>query len=534
MTQNSWPFKEAQKLLDRVGDKEEVVFETGFGPSGLPHIGTFGEVVRTTMVMNAFRQLSDKPTRLIVFSDDMDAFRKVPENVPNQEMLEKHLGRTLSSVPNPFDTEYESFSAHNNAKLCEFLDDYGFEYEFLSSTECYRSGMFNDILTIISQRSTEIAKIVTHDYGQDRKDTYCPFIPIKNGIHYFELQEWHTSDWYLNWKIADDSDKMLQSCIITGPVKCQWKVDWPMRWIALGIDYEMHGKDLRGSAQVGQRICRLLNRPAPMNFEYELFLERDGKKISKTIGNGMELDEWWHYSTQESLSYYMFQNPRKARRLSFSVVPKMTDDYIKSLRKYQETPDMDNAVWHIHSGNVPTEECPLNFSMLLNLVSVTNTNDRKVLWGFIRNYKKNVSPQNNPLLDGLVSRAINYYESHVLPFKQYRSPNVETMELPMLMSLKAAIAGVQMQHKTAKENGVDFTPYGGEDAFLEEALTTAIYDNGKVYYGETNLRAYFQAVYEIVMGQSSGPRLPVFVMIYGIENTIQLLSDIITKEELDI
>ena len=385
MEQKSWPFIEAQKILKHTEEKDIVTFATGYGPSGLPHIGTFGEVARTTMVINAFKQLSDKPVRLIVFSDDMDALRKVPDNIPNRDMLAGHINETLSSVPNPFDTKEESYAAHNNAELRRFLDQYGFEYEFMSSTDCYKTGTFNDALKLIAVDADEIKNIVTKDYGiqgGNRKETYCPFLPIIDGKVIQDLYDWRIcyvpespDPWMLHFytEEAHPERRAKMVSFYNGECKLQWKVDWPMRWIALGVDYEMHGKDLIGSAQVAQQICRLLGKSAPINFMYELFLDEEGHKISKSKGNGMELDEWLRYSTPETVQYYMFQNPRKSRRLHFDVIPQMTDDYIKMIDKYNENPDMDNPVWNVHNGNVPTAGSPVPFSMLLNLASITNT-----------------------------------------------------------------------------------------------------------------------------------------------------------------
>lgn len=542
--QNSWPFVEARKILKRTQDKEVVVFQTGYGPSGLPHIGTFAEVVRTTMVMNAFHQLSDKPTRLICFSDDKDALRSVPDNVPNQEMLDEHLGYSLTDVPNPYDfTEYDgypatSFAGQNNARLRSFLDQYGFGYEFKSATDAYGSGEFNTVLMQVAQNVEEITRIVTSTMKEERRKTYCPFMPIVGGKVIQDVYDWKivpgmTNGGYmaLCYYTEPDTDptRLLHTTVLyDGECKLQWYVDWAMRWCAFGVDYEMHGKDLLTSAQLSDKIARVLGYEPPLHMMYELFLDEEGKKISKSKGNGMELDNWFHYSTKESLSYYMFQNPRKARKLHFDVLPQATEDYIKNLDKYNKEADLDNPVWHIHGGEVPEQGLPIPFSMLLNLVSITNTQKPSIILEYIKNYRPEIDLNDYPLLQKFIAVALNYYADRVLPFKEYREPTV--MERIALADLASAIRSVMVQHEASKKNGVDFAEHGGEQTVLEVALTNAIYDVGKDNYGKERLREFFGMVYEVMMGQKSGPRLPVFVMIYGLDNMVKILKE---KAELD-
>ena len=548
--QNSWPFVEARKILKRSGDKKIVTFQTGYGPSGLPHIGTFSEVARTTMVMNAFRQLSDKPTRLICFSDDKDALRSVPDNIPQTEMLEEYLGYSLSSIPNPYDwDEYDgypanSFSEQNNARLRSFLDQYGFEYEFKSASEVYASGDFNDVLAQVAEKADEITAIVTSTMKEERRKTYCPFMPIVDGKVIHELYDWRVRRtpsgevWMLHFYTdpADgplgDNRKAQMVDLFNGQCKLQWYVDWAMRWCALGVDYEMHGKDLLYSARISDKIARCLGYEPPLHMMYELFLDEEGKKISKSKGNGMELDNWWHYSTRESLSYFMFQNPRKARKLHFDVIPQATEDYLKSLAKYNKEADLDNPVWHIHNGDVPEVGLPIQFSMLLNLVSITNTEEPELILDYIKNYRPEINLDDYPMLRKFVGVALNYYADRVLPHKVYRNPDLS--EQVTLMALSHAIRCVAYDHEVAIQSGKDFTEYGGEQKVLEESLTTAIYDVGKNHYGTDRLREFFAMVYEVVMGQKSGPRLPIFVMIYGLDNMIAALDQKVQVDNSEI
>lgn len=509
---NTWPFQEAQRLLNQVKDKDVVVFETGYGPSGLPHIGTFGEVARTTMVMNAFRHLSDIPVKLIVFSDDMDALRKIPSNILNGNMLQEYIGFPLTSVPDPFGT-HNSFAEHNNAQLCEFLDRYGFEYEFRSSTAEYRSGRFNNVLIHIAKNVDKIMDVILPTLGRERQESYCPFLPILNGRMHMDVYAW-SINWDDNenpillwWDDVINQSTPHETPILNGNCKLQWKVDWAMRWMAYGVDYEMHGKDLIESARLGDIFCRRLGFNPPSHMVYELFLDEFGAKISKSIGNGIDIENWWHYGTNEALSYFMFQNPKKARKLYFRVVPQMLDDYIRHLNEFQhDCDDYDNPAWHVHNGNVPSVGCPINFSMLLNLVSITNTEDPNVILRYVQNYREDATIENYPLLSNLVECAINFYTDFILPEKQYRVPT--EMERQALSDLALAI-------ETA-----------GDD---EERLTYEIYESGKRTYGKDKLRDFFQMVYETLMGQESGPRLPVFVQLYGYDNTLRLITETVNN-----
>lgn len=514
MLTNSWPFTEAKKLLEHTATKSEVVFECGYGPSGLPHIGTFAEVVRTIMVQHAFSTLSDKPTRLIIFSDDMDALRKVPENIPNQAVLKNFIGVPLSSVPDPFE-KYESFAAHNNAMLREFLDQYEFKYEFLSATQCYKTGIFNDTLISISQNLEQIKNLITRGYKADRINSYCPFLPIHHNKTYHEVHDWTMYanglptpflHWFKNSRsepFPGPDDRIdVVTPIINGNIKCQWKLDWPMRWIAFGVDYEMHGKDLLDSANIGYDICKLMHKTAPLTFMYELFLDENGEKISKSRGNGLNISDWWRYATDDVLSYFMFANPRKARRLHFDVIPKTTDEYMRAVDEYHLHPNRDNGVWHVHNGDVPDITSPVQFGLLVNLVGITNTSDPEMLWKYVIGYCPDASPEKYPMLQELITRAINYYDDRILPNKIYRTPDqFETNTLRLLCET------LRLTEET------------------EEAITIAIYDVGKQTYGEAKLREYFQMIYEVLMGQPSGPRFSIFVIIYGVENTIKAIEE---------
>ena len=506
----AWPFEEARKLLDRYPEastKGEVVFETGYGPSGLPHIGTFGEVVRTTMVRRAFGLLSDTPTRLVAFSDDMDGFRKVPGNLPQQDMLAAHLGQPLSAVPDPFGT-HESLGAHNNARLRAFLDGFGFDYEFMSSTECYRSGRFDATLLNVLANYDAVIGVVLPTLGPDRRATYAPFLPLcpRTGI---VLQVPLTARDAAAGTVsyADPASGDTVTVPVTGGhCKLQWKVDWAMRWVALGVDYEMAGKDLIDSVTLSGRIARVLGARPPEGFNYELFLDAAGGKISKSKGNGIGVDEWLTYGPSESLALYMYQNPRKAKRLHFDVIPKAVDEYYGFVAAFPEQAveqRLGNPAFHIHGGPPPLVELPLTFGLLLNLVTVAGTSDPAVLWGYVARSFPGTSAATHPGLDRLVHFAIAYARDFVIPELHRRKPDAR--EAAALADLDTRLAAVG----------------AGADA---EAYQTEVYTAGKAA-GFEPLRDWFKALYETLIGTSNGPRMGSFIALYGLDGTRALIAE---------
>ena len=402
----AWPFEEARKLLARTGGKAPakgyLLFETGYGPSGLPHIGTFGEVVRTTMVRQAFRRLSDVPTRLFCFSDDMDGLRKVPDNVPNKEMLAAHLGKPLTSVPDPFSNEYPSFGAANNARLRAFLDSFGFEYEFQSATDWYKSGRFDKMLMTMLQHYDEVQAVMLPTLGEERQQTYSVFLPIspKTG-RVLQVPVVKTDPQAGTIVYRDEDGTLVETPVTGGNVKLQWKADWAGRWFALDVDYEMYGKDLIPSAELSAKIVRILGGTPPEGFNYELFLDEQGRKISKSKGNGLSVEEWLRYAPPESLALYMQQQPRRAKRLYFDVIPRAVDDYLAAIEKLpgeEPAKALENAAWHIHDGAAPANSAAgVNFGMLLNLAGVAHTENKDVLWQYLRRYVPGATPETRAL-----------------------------------------------------------------------------------------------------------------------------------------
>jgi len=523
----AWPFEEARRLIARLdklkgGKDKTIIFETGYGPSGLPHIGTFGEVARTSMVRHAFELLTEgrRKTRLICFSDDMDGLRKVPGNVPNQEMLQGALNKPLTRVPDPFG-KFESFAHHNNAMLRDFLDRFGFAYEFMSATEAYTSGMFDETLLKMLRVYDKVMEIILPTLGPERRETYSPFLPIcpRTGrVLQVPMVARHPRKGTVVY-LDPETGKKVEVPVTGGHVKCQWKADWALRWTALDVDYEMAGKDLIDSVTLSSKICRALGGSPPEGFNYELFLDDKGEKISKTKGNGLTLEEWLRYASPESLSLFMYQKPKTAKRLYFDVIPRAVDEYLQLLAAYprqEGKAQLDNGVWHIHGGNPPATELPISFALLLNLVAASNASDKEVLWGFIRKHFPEATPQAYPLLDHLVGYAVRYYEDFVRPAKKYRPP--DEVEREALSTLSDALAKAS-PNATAEE------------------LQTILYDVGRSVPRYQDFKAknatpdkpgvsnaWFNAIYEVLLGESRGPRFGGFIELYGVEETRALIA----------
>ncbi|MER9239021.1 lysine--tRNA ligase [Mesorhizobium sp. M0633] len=521
----AWPFEEANKIVARYassGYPETVLFETGYGPSGLPHIGTFGEVARTSMVRHAFRVLTEDKvkTRLLCFSDDMDGLRKVPDNVPNKDMLRAYLGKPLTRIPDPFSNEYPSFGAANNARLRAFLDRFGFDYEFASSTDYYTSGRFDATLLKMLERFDKVMAIMLPSLREERALSYSPFLPIhpKTGIvMQVAIDERKLDAGTIVWRDPDTGER-FETPVTGGHAKLQWKPDWAMRWAALGVDYEMSGKDLIDSVKLAGQICRALDAPAPEGFNYELFLDENGQKISKSKGNGLTIDEWLTYAPTESLSLYMFQRPRTAKKLYFDVIPKAVDEYYTFLSAYQRQDwkeRLGNPVWHMHDGNPPAVDLPVPFSLLLNLVSASNAQNRDVLWGFISRHAPGVTPTTHPELDRLAEYAIRYFDDFVKPAKVYRA--ADAVEREALTKLSEALAALP----------ADADSEAIQNAALNVARKIERYQDHSKQSPEGGPGvsvAFFQMIYQVLIGQERGPRFGSFAALYGIAETRELIQ----------
>ena len=514
----AWPFEEARKLVARFAakppEKGYVLFETGYGPSGLPHIGTFGEVVRTSMVRHAFTAMSDIPTRLFCFSDDMDGLRKVPDNIPNKEMVAQYLGKPLTAIPDPFGT-HESFGHHNNARLRGFLDSFGFQYEFQSATEKYKSGAFDETLLAVLRHYDDVMALMLPTLGEERQATYSPFLPISPTTgRVLQVPLVRRDPDAGTIAFADDDGTVVELPVTGGHCKLQWKPDWAMRWVALSVDYEMSGKDLIPSVQLASRIARMLGGNPPEGFSYELFLDDQGQKISKSKGNGLAVEDWLRYAPPESLSLYMYQQPRRAKRLYFDVIPRAVDEYITFAQRYpteELAAQFENPVWHIPIGSPLEIDCPLSFNVLLNLAGVANAEDPAVLWGFISRYVPGVSAEKSPFLGRLVEYAINYYRDFVKPAKRFRAAS--DTERAALSELSARLAAIPRDMSA-------------------EDIQTEIYEIGKRHpFGE--LKDWFKGIYAVLFGQNEGPRMGSFVKLYGIAETKALIDDALAGKFVD-
>jgi lysyl-tRNA synthetase class 1 len=553
-TSNAWPFEEAKKIVARLKKKpkDEVLFETGYGPSGLPHIGTFGEVARTTMVRHAFRVLTgDKiKTRLVAFSDDMDGLRKVPDNVPNQDLLGLYVEEKdedgiitrnptpLTSTPDPFGT-HPSFGEHNNARLRSFLDQFRFQYEFMSATKTYRSGQFDEVLVRSLDRYIKVKQIMDPTLGEKRRKTYCPFLPIverfdeKIGkprlqvLHHLRIVEAYPNrGTALFQELSPNADVVgdpFEHAVVGGACKLQWKPDWAMRWVALGVDYEMAGKDLIDSVKLSGEIAKALGAQPPEGFNYELFLDEKGQKISKSKGNGLTIDEWLRYASPESLSLFMYREPKAAKRLYFDVIPRNVDDYQQFLEGFKKQTDwkhrLGNPVWHIHTGNPPEPDMPVTFQMLLTLVSSSNAENAETLWGFIGRYRPGVTKQTHPKLGNMVEYAIHYFRDFVLPEKKFREP--AESERKALTDLRDALSQLP----------ADATAEAIQDVVYEIGRREPFLDHKKAAKdGKPGVSLdWFNMLYQVLLGQEKGPRFGSFVAVYGVENTVAMIDGALAR-----
>ena len=510
MQSKAWPFEEARKLLKRYPDGkpggEPILFETGYGPSGLPHIGTFNEVLRTTMVRNAYATLTGLPTRLIAFSDDMDGLRKVPDNVPNAAMLADQLGQPLTKIPDPFGT-HDSFAAHNNARLRSFLDRFNFDYEFLSATDCYASGRFDPAIREVLRHWDAILGVMLPTLREERRLTYSPVLPISPSSGRVLQVPVEVVDPAAGTIAFTDEDgaRVIQSAL-SGRAKLQWKVDWAMRWVALGVDYEMAGKDLIDSTIQSGKIARLLGARPPEGFNYEMFLDERGEKISKSKGNGLSLDQWLTYGSEESLAFYIYREPKRAKSLHVGVIPRAVDEYWQFRGNYAAQSieqKLGNPVHHIHDGEVPDATLPLTYGLLLNLASLPGVSDKATVWKFVQRYAPDTSAETHAELDNLIGLAVNYARDYVAPTLKLRAPS--GTEIDALRDLDAELANL-------------------DPATPGDEIQTLVFEIGKRHDFET-LRHWFQALYETLLGSSQGPRIGSFIALYGIENSRKLIAE---------
>ncbi|WP_419827391.1 lysine--tRNA ligase [Sphingomonas sp.] len=514
LASKAWPYDEARKLIKRWPDGKDgpMLFETGYGPSGLPHIGTFTEVARTSMVRNAYGEMTGAATRLIAFSDDMDGMRKVPGNLPQQDMLREHLDRPLCRVPDPFST-HASFADHNNNRLREFLNAFGYEYEFVAASEAYADGRFDETLRAILRHYDAIMAVMLPTLGEERRRTYSPVFPIhpeSGRVLQVPIEVVDAEEGIIAYADPQTGARREQS-VLGGQAKCQWKVDWAMRWVALGVDYEMAGKDLIDSVTQSGKVAGVLGSRPPDGFNYEMFLDEAGAKISKTKGNGLTIEQWLEYGPIESLAFYVYREPRKARSLGFSVIPRAVDEYYQSLAAYSDQPieqRLGNPVHHVHLGRVPAVDMPVSFALLLNLVSVAATDDARVLWRYVHRYAPQAAPETHPALDALIGYAIAYFRDFVASTLVRRAPDA-----------REALALADLDRRFAS-----LAPDADAAAIQEE-----VYEAGKAARYEP-LREWFRVLYETLLGSTQGPRMGSFAALYGLAETRGLIHEAISRK----
>ncbi|MGE3693082.1 MAG: lysine--tRNA ligase [Novosphingobium sp.] len=513
----AWPFEEARKLVKRFPEGKAggapMLFETGYGPSGLPHIGTFQEVLRTTLVRRAYETMTDgAPTRLVAFSDDMDGLRKVPDNIPNQGLLAAHIGHPLSRIPDPFN-KYESFAHHNNALLREFLDRFGFDYEFVSASDQYNSGAFDDALRNVLRHFDAIMDIMLPTLREERRLTYSPVLPVSPKTHQVLQVPVEVVDAQAGIVRFDDHGDMVESCVLGGTAKLQWKVDWAMRWLALGVDYEMCGKDLTDSVRESGRIVRVLGGRQPEGLIYELFLDENGEKISKSKGNGLTIEQWLTYGSEDSLGLYLYREPKSAKSLHPGIIPRAIDEYWQFREKIPSQPieqQLGNPAWHLlrtngyHGGD--GDSLPVTYGLLLNLVGVLGAQaNREQVWSYLGNYIEDARPEAHPALDALVDKALAYNRDFVAPTLHRRRPHLKEVEA--LKALDAMLASLP-EHASAED------------------IQTLVYEVGKnpdMHFEQ--MRDWFKCLYETLLGSSQGPRMGSFIALYGVENTRKLIAE---------
>ncbi|MBT0669702.1 lysine--tRNA ligase [Novosphingobium profundi] len=527
----AWPFQEAQKLLKRYpngksgadGSPEPILFETGYGPSGLPHIGTFQEVLRTTLVRRAYEALvgakpEDGVTRLVAFSDDMDGLRKVPDNIPQPELLAANLGKPLSRIPDPFG-KFESFAHHNNAMLRDFLDRFGFDYEFVSASDRYNSGQFDAALSGVLTHYDAIMGVMLPTLREERRKTYSPVLPVSPStgvVLQVPIEVLDPATGLI--RFTDEDGTSVEQSVFGGQAKLQWKVDWAMRWVALGVDYEMCGKDLTDSVTQSGKIAKILGGRRPEGLIYELFLDENGEKISKSKGNGLTIEQWLTYGTEESLGFYLFREPKSAKQLHIGVIPKAVDEYWQfsgNLAGQALDKQLGNPVWHLTRtngiGDAQAAVPPVTFALLLNLVGVLGANaTREQVWSYLSNYVESADPAAHPALDAMVTAALNYNRDYIAPTLQRRKP--EGGEVAALAALDAQLAAI------------------AADASAED-LQNIVYEIGKdPQYGFESLRDWFKAQYETLLGSSQGPRMGSFIALYGIPETRKLIAEALSAD----
>ncbi len=524
MTYKEWPFVESRRILDRLErlGKSSVTAETGYGPSGLPHIGTFGEVARTSFVLQALATVAPKvESRIIAFSDDMDGLRDVPKNLPNGQMLTSHLGKPLTAIPDPFGQE-KSFAHYMNHRLRDFLDSYGFRYQFASSTESYASGVFDEGLRRIMGNYDAIRDLFTATIAEEKRAAWSPFFPICEScgrVYSTRVTELDTKGFRVAYACDAPLAGKYGSCghtgstsVLGGTCKVGWKVDWALRWFSLGIDYEMHGEDLLDSARLSSKIVKILGGEPPELFKYELFLDEKGKKISKKIGNGISLEQWLRFAPVDSLLYIMYVKPQQAKKMGLPILPEILDQYLELVAEYDGAEDspvpfISRLSHGAHAGKLEGQKT-ITYSLILELILALNQDDPRIVRDYLLKYQPAIAG-NVAYYEELIKDALAYYREVLLP-----SRKAEPADHLMDDTLRA------LRDELARLEAAGTAP----DA---DALQTMAFQLAKDR--DVKMKDWFRALYRVFLGQSQGPRIGSFIALLGYKDCIERLEAHLVK-----
>ena len=519
MTHQEWPFIEAQRIIDRLGKigKTSVTAETGYGPSGLPHIGTFGEVARTSFVLQALKTLAPRiDSRIIAFSDDMDGLREVPRNLPNAEMLKEHLGKPLTSIPDPFGKE-KSFAHYMNHRLREFLDSFGFEYTFASSTEQYASGVFDEGLRRVMAHYEPISELFKATIAEEKRAAWSPFFPVCENcgrVYSTRVTALDRDNFTVSYACDAPLSGKYAACghigtasILSGGCKLGWKVDWALRWYSLGIDYEMHGEDLLESARLSSKIVKIIGGEPPELFKYELFLDEKGKKISKKIGNGISIEQWLRFAPVDSLLYIMYMKPQQAKKMGLTILPEIVDQYLELVAGYDGAED--SPVPFItrlskggHADKLGSQKI-VTYSLIIELILALNHDDPRMVRDYLLKYQPDIAG-NVAYYESLIVNALAYYREVLLPGRTAESADHQ---------LDAAI--VVLRDELARRAAAGTEPDADE-------LQTAVFQVAKDR--DVKMKDWFRTLYRVFLGQSQGPRIGSFIALLGYRTCIERLE----------
>jgi lysyl-tRNA synthetase class 1 len=518
-----WPREEARRLAERVAAYEPerpVIFQSGFGPSGLPHLGTMAEILRPSFVRKAFHLIEPaRPSRLIVFIDDLDGLRKVPENVPNRESVEQYLGMPVAKIPDPFGC-CASFADHMVGLLGGFLAPVEVEYELMRAAEMYSSGRFDEGLKLILEKHEEIIAIIAPTLREENRAGWSPFMPIcpKCGqVVERAVTAYHAERASVEFTCEKSAGGRPgcgfsgEQSVLGGMAKVQWKVDWALRWYVLKVDYELYGKDLTDSARLSGQILRVMGGRPPLGFPFEMFLDEEGRKVSKSVGRGVTVEQWTRYAPIEVLKFFLLLNPRRARKLFLEAIPQYVDEYLDAVREYaaaSEEQRRESMLEFVIQSTTPRRfNSALSFGLMMNLVAALGSSDSDFIWKYLVRYDASIGgePDTEAMGRRLMQCALNFYRDFIEPTKKLYTPS--DAERAQLKTLDAYL----------REN---------QDASAED-IEKKIYDLGRENYEKPG--KIFPLLYRSILGQERGPRLGAFIRLATPARIIELLDATIAR-----